>query len=211
MQDSNTIEEHKNVIAALCAAAPDDEVRNCLRKYDPTKTDSQIENNLKKFSKSQLVQVLAYLGVPDMNQYRADALPHEVVCRIQNLLPDTCHLCKQVYAIKLDEKPILSCAICGQGSHNTCILQLLNIPESELNERNNFGKDLVNPYSSIGLFYVCGERQKTEFLKRSHSRRSLVVENKTPSTTPPTRLISQFPTRPFSVPRITPLDHRMYP
>ena len=87
--------EQELIIAALCTDAPNNEVRDCLRKYSPDRTTWQIEAAFKKVRKSLLVETLAYLGVPDTDQYKADVLPHELVCRVQNLLPDTCHLCKK--------------------------------------------------------------------------------------------------------------------
>ena len=156
----DAIEEQKTTIAALCAGAANDAVRNCLRKYDPTKTSYQIERELKKDKKDVLVETLNYLGITGMGQFRADALPHELVCRVQNLLPDTCHLCKQTYCIQVGEKPIMSCVKYGQGCHNPCILQALDKTEADLNADNNYGAILVNPYAALGLFYVCNYCQK---------------------------------------------------
>ena len=153
---AQSIDEQKDIIAELCVGAPSDSVRNCLRKYDPTRSAWQIEKDIKKDKKEVLVDTLSYLGMPGMNQYRHDALPHELVCRVQNLLPDTCNLCKQNYCIKIEDKPILSCVKCGQGCHNSCVLQLIGKTNNDLNESNNFGEDLVNPYATLGLFYVCG-------------------------------------------------------
>ena len=153
-------DDQKDIIAALCVGAPSDNIRNCLRKYDPTKTTWQLEKDFKKDKKDILVDSLLYLGVPGMNQYRHDALPHELVCRVQNLLPDTCNLCKQTYCINIGDKPILSCVRCGQGCHNSCVLQLIGKTTDDLNESNNFGESLVNPYSALGLFYVCGGCQE---------------------------------------------------
>ena len=113
------------VFRPLCAGTTSDAVRNCLRKYDPVKTAYQIEKKLKKDREEVLVNSLEYLGVPGMNQYKAEALPHEIVCRIQNLLPDVCHLCKLTFYVKIGEKPIISCVRCGQGCNNSCVLQLL--------------------------------------------------------------------------------------
>ena len=157
-QQSNGAErgEQEQIIAALCADAPNVDVRNCLRKYSPDKNTWQIEAAFKQDRKNLLVETLAYLGVPGMGDYKADALPHELVCRIQNLLPDICHLCKKSYCVKLADRPIVSCVRCGQGCHNECLLTLLGITEEGLNEDNNYGLDIVNPNASVGLYYLCG-------------------------------------------------------
>ena len=156
---SSTAEQQAHIIAQLCADAPNETVRNCLRKYDITKTEWQIETLLKKDRKDTLLETLTYLGLQDMSHYKVDSLRHELICRVQNLLPDTCHLCNQTYCISLADKPIMSCMRCGQGCHNSCVLQLMNISEGELNESNKFGADLVNPYAATGLFYICGHCQ----------------------------------------------------
>lgn len=190
----DSAEEQLAIIASLCAGAPTDTVRNCLRKYDPAKTSYQIERELKKDKKEVLVDALGYLGIPDMNQYRADTLPHELVCTIQNLLPDSCHLCKQSFCVKLGEKPILSCVRCGQGCHNSCVLQLIGKTEEDLNQGNNFGADLANPYSSLGLFYLCHYCQEEAIpqrvglkVKQSSRRNSTTTQQ----TTSPSRTQTQ--------------------
>ena len=42
-------------------------------------------------------------------------------------------ICKQSYCIKLPDKPILSCVKCGQGCHDSCVLQVLGKSVVELN------------------------------------------------------------------------------
>ena len=160
MANSSDPEEQQLIIADLCASAPTTTIRDCLRKYDPLKTSWQIENSLKSEKKGVLVETLEYLGLANMNEYKSAALPHELVCRIQNLFPDTCDLCKQSYCVKLGEKPIISCVRCGQGCHNQCILQLIGKSDGELTESNQFGSDIVNPYATIGLFYICSPCQR---------------------------------------------------
>ena len=152
----NDLEEQQQILALLCSEAPSDIIRDCLRKYDPKKPIWQVENQFKQERKQTLVDTLAYLGVPDMGQYRADILPSELNCRIQNLLPDDCHLCQSSYCIKLTDKPIISCARCGQGCHNKCVLQLLGLTVDDLNEDNEYGLAAVNPFAELGMTYLCG-------------------------------------------------------
>ena len=171
---ASEIEEQERVIAMLCAAAPD-AIRDCLRKYVPRKAVWQIEAALKQSRKQLLVDTLKYLGVPDMDEFQAAALPHELVCRIQNLFPDVCHICNQKYCVKLGDKPIVSCALCGQGSHNECLLQILNVAEGELNQGNQYGLDMLNPYATVGLIYLCGVCQKTALPQKD----SLKIKAKT--------------------------------
>lgn len=153
--ESDVLAERAEVLAALCTEAPNEIVRNCIRKYDPKKPSWQIEKALKADRKSVLVETLTFLGVLNMDRYRADTLPHEIVCRLQNLFPDQCDICKLKFSVTLHEKPILSCARCGQGCHNQCILQLLGKTEEDLNEENQNGAALINPNASLGLVYLC--------------------------------------------------------
>ena len=157
---AQSLDNTKEIIASLCAGAPTDNIRNCLRKYDPEKTAYQIEKDMKKDKKEILVDTLQYLGIPGMSQYRQDALPHEVVCRLQNLFPDNCSLCNSSYCVKLGEKPIISSVRCGQGCHNKCVLEILGKTEDELDESNNHGLSLLNPFSTLGLFYICAYCQE---------------------------------------------------
>ena len=158
--EESDIKAQEQIVATLCAEAPSDAIRNCLRKYVPSKQVVQITATVKQEKKQVLVETLAYLGVPDMEQYKAEALPHELVCRIQNLFPDICHLCSKSYCVKLHEKPIISCARCGQGCHNECFLQRLGIMEGDLNEENDHGISLLNPHAAVGLIFFCGFCQK---------------------------------------------------
>ena len=96
-----------------------------------------------------------------MEQYKADILPHELLCRVQNLFPDLCHLCKQEYCVALSDDPIIHCASCGQGCHDQCVLQLLGITRDDLNDENENGLKLLNPHASIGLVYLCEPCQRT--------------------------------------------------
>ena len=62
----------------------------------------------------------------------------------------------QQYCVKLGDKPLLSCAICGQGSHDVCILSHIGIPP----ENNSTGAEDItnklNPTGFTGFHYICG-------------------------------------------------------
>ena len=161
-EEAAKLNEIKTILAELCVKAPNHSVRDCLRKYDPSKQQWQITRAFDAELKSVLVETLDYLGVPDMNKYLAKALPNELFCRVQNLLPDTCHLCKAKYCLKINDKPVVSCVKCGQGCHNECILKIINKTEDDLAELTSIEREaLINPHSTIGLFYVCGPCQES--------------------------------------------------
>ena len=57
--------------------------------------------------------------------------------------------------MKLDETPLLLCEICGQGSHNECILQTLGIQTANtVNPAQAW--TIINPTGLPGLHYMCG-------------------------------------------------------
>ena len=155
------LEEQSNIIADLCVKATTPAIRDCLRKYDNSKQHWQIKNALGQEQKQVLVDTLEYLGVPGMSKYLASELSNKLFCRIQNLLPDICHICDTKYCIKINDKPVISCVHCGQGCHNGCILDRLGKKEDDLVGLTEIDREaLVNPYASIGLFYICGHCQK---------------------------------------------------
>ena len=183
------IQEQELILAALCTDAPTDEIRNCLRKYCPKKREWQLLTAFKQVKKPILVETLEYLGLAGMDQYKAEALPHELVCRIQNLFPDVCHICKNKYCVKLIDKPIISCVRCGQGCHNRCVLQLIGKTEDDLGEDNNLG-DLVNPHASLGLYYLCSycvvdvipKKEELKVKSKAKKKDLEVIDNQNQST-----------------------------
>ena len=67
-----------------------------------------------------------------------------------------CNICKQIYCVKLEEVPLLECALCGQGCQDTCILDLFGVLPAE---QDNIGpeeaKTKINPVGLPGLHYRC--------------------------------------------------------
>ena len=166
MADYDTAAGHETIIAALCAYAPNINVRDCLRKYDPQKPAHQIEKAFKSVKKEVLVETLSFLGVPGMDDCLSASLPHELLCRVQNFFPDRCDICKQSYIVKLHEKPIISCVVCGQGCHNPCILQLLGKTEQDHADESQNLQALLNPNAAAGFFYLCQPCQEAVVPKK---------------------------------------------
>ena len=134
------------VLASLCAKSTDLEVRDCLRKYVPSQTLSQQTKALNRLSKDVLVKTADYLEICTSGLLK-DAVVHRVICKIQNLLPDTCQLCNEKYKFSIGEKPFLACKLCGQEVHKQCFLVLLGIDaNSEVN---------INPHNLPGIHYLC--------------------------------------------------------
>ena len=74
---------------------------------------------------------------------------------IQNLLPDICNIYHKQYCVKQSETSPLTCEICGQGSHNECILHKMNVSEEEIDA---FGLQeaaaRLNPTRLTGVHYL---------------------------------------------------------
>ena len=145
-----------DVLTRLSAEAPSSEIRDCIRLYDQERDYTSNKKKLGAMSVATLVATMAYLGVPGQDIYTKPTIVHNLICRIQNLLPETCPICLESYCIERDELELLPCSICGQACHTPCLLGLLEISEGE---RRSFGPDeakkKINPYSLPGIFYIC--------------------------------------------------------
>ena len=118
----------EQLIAELCVDAPTETIKVCLRQYQYGRTIMKIQSSLSKSKLDDLIETGKYLKIKYQPEdlLKAD-LVHEIICRIQNLLPDTCSLCSTKYKVGIDDTPFLECASCGQGCHNKCWQQLINI------------------------------------------------------------------------------------
>lgn len=104
-----------------------------------------------------------FLNIPDCSHVTNPDLIHLIIYRIQNLLPEDCALCKQRYRTSFDEVPILKCAVCDQGVHKQCWLQLVNSSRDDLLEDIDEMslKQLYNPFSLPGIYYICDHCDKS--------------------------------------------------
>ena len=93
-----------------------------------------------------------------MNDFTKDACVTAMICRIQNLLPDQCNLCKEQYCINITDTPLLSCVVCGQGTHDQCISKFLHLTELECQSFTTADAwSRINPTKLPGLHYLCME------------------------------------------------------
>ena len=97
------LQDLDGILARLSSNAPSNDVRDTMRLYDPRLDQKALERQINKASKSALVACLAYLGRSDMNEFTKDACVTAMICRIQNLLPDQCNLCKKQYCINITD------------------------------------------------------------------------------------------------------------
>lgn len=147
--------EIDDLIADLCLKAPNEDVKFCLRSYHAGRTLKQIERDINRYKKDILVATSIFLRIPNSAQLKKtkEELSHLILCRIQNLLPDNCNICSNRYRIELEDAPLLECAICGQGVHEKCWLNLLNIDNTS--DRNMIVNKYINPLNLPGIHYLC--------------------------------------------------------
>ena len=147
--------KHEDIIAELCIDAPNIEIRDCLRSYNPKNNIRQHRLELGKSHKPVIVSTLEFLAETGQEQFNKAACINTLICRIQNLFPDVCNICKAEYCVKRDDISLLSCEICGQGSHNVCIREHLGLQEGDaLDPKNAIEK--LNPTNFSGFHYLCG-------------------------------------------------------
>ena len=157
--------EVDDLIAELCLIAPSESVKNCLRIYDYFKSTAKIESDMyQNCTKAILVETANFLKIRNVELKNKEPLTHLIVCRIQNLLPDNCGICKERYSVKLLDTPLLECAICGQEVHRKCFMSLVKAAMPSEDEEvqdldvNKF-QALSNPLKLPGIFYICNACQ----------------------------------------------------
>ena len=150
--------DNKDILAKLCidAESISTDIRDCLRAYDLELTTRQLKVAFHAFQKNVIVDTLNFLkaGKRQWSNYLKDACVHELICRIQNLLIDKCQFCLQNYATDKDEKLLLSCSICGQSVHDSCLQNILgNKYTNELTACDVLS--LLNPYNLSSFHFLC--------------------------------------------------------
>ena len=139
----------KIILASLCAKAPDLEVRDLLRTYSPDNTLKYQTGLFNKWKKSILLRCAEYLKVIN-TQLRKPDIIHSIICKIQNLLPDECQVCKKKYVFTLEELPFLACHKCGQEVHKPCFEAKIGVNSDCVDI-----KSLINPLNLPGIHYLC--------------------------------------------------------
>jgi hypothetical protein len=155
-------EEYNRIIAELITKAPNEQVKQCLKLYNPEYNTKRQERSFESALKDVLVETLAFLGFPGKEEYDKKTVAQEMVCAIQNYLPDTCRICKDSYRIKLGETPLLKCCKCGQGVHNECFKNHLGLPDGTDGDTltHETVMKTIDPTKLQGLHYFCGGCEK---------------------------------------------------
>ena len=111
-------------LAELMSQAPNPTIRNVLSCWCPTTSQSEIMKNFDKHKKTEIVETLAWLWKVDISAVKGnkDVLLKDVLTATENLLPDHCNVCQEVYVVGRGECPSLRCAGCHQGFHEPCVV-----------------------------------------------------------------------------------------
>ena len=169
----------KNILTELCSTAPATDVRDCLRKFKGgiNFTYKEQYNSLFPCQKPVVVNTLEFLGChKDWKDFVKPQCVHELVCRLQNLLPDVCEFCDNLYSVSKDEHSLLSCAKCGQGAHTSCLLEKLGFTAADNLSADDVSA-LINPYSLTGLSYFC-KLCKEDYIPSSEVGRKVASKKK---------------------------------
>ena len=156
---------NEDILASLCTKADledNKEVRDCLRAYKLNDNVKAHKTAFNKFSKDVLIETLSFLKVTGKkwNDILKPLIIIEVICRIQNLLIDTCNICGSDFATSLDEKLLLQCELCGQNFHEPCLEKLLGEKYHDHLTREEVSL-IINPLQLTGFHYLCSSCTKT--------------------------------------------------
>jgi hypothetical protein len=164
-----------NVLAKLCQESPSTTIRNLLRLYNPKKNTKDIRAKLNSCSKDDLVMALDYLGVSNQVIYIKESVAHNLICRIENLLPDKCGICEQIYCTNLP------CKKCGQEAHRECVQDITSSNQIE---------DIPAIMAAIpGLHYLCPTCEIATIPEQGTLLKS--IQKQRSNTTPEVTILSQ--------------------
>ena len=163
-EDAIKIQNKKDteeLIAKLCLKCEDQEIRKHIQIYEYGKGLQTIINRYNQVTNDNLKKLLRFLYNDAIHQeiptLKKDMV-HEIICRIQNLLPDTCGMCSNKFQLEFEETPIMPCTKCYQGSHKECVIKLINSSNTDINIDNlgrEESKKLYNPLNIPGVYYLC--------------------------------------------------------
>lgn len=167
---SNKIAVWENVIAELCTLASDDTVKDCLRKYDPSKTTKELIQVFKKIRVDPLLKTLNFLGhFPD--KIPKNELVDAVLLRIKNFFPDICGICEKEYCVKINDDAFLACAACGQEAHKDCYMKVLE--DKGLLSKSETGE--ITIINIPGFHFLCNSCEEEITLKTKGNKQTPLI------------------------------------
>ena len=145
------IETWQRVIAELALDAPNLQIKNCIKTYDPeksTKENCKVLSN--KLNKPVITETLEFLSRQAVKKENKDDLVQKLCLEIKNFFPDICQICNVSYTFKFQDQAFMHCSMCGQEVHKSCYLKLLK--KMNLINENEKVKILFN---IPGVFFLC--------------------------------------------------------
>ena len=146
----------KVILGELCALAPSNEVRDCLRLYKPKATYATLYKSFDALSTGRITESLNYLRTPTsilFSDLKKEGIVRKLIFRLHNLMPEECQICSEEYAVHREATPLNPCQGCGQDIHMDCLATKLGISTEELVTKDI--KSIVNPLDIPGLTYLC--------------------------------------------------------
>ena len=149
---STEIDTWKRVIAELVHDAPTDQIKECLRTYDPEIPTQQNVKSLRRMHNRDVIHdSLSYLCKGTQFTNKKDELIDKLCLKIKTFFPDVCQICDKKYMFKLIDNELLCCASCGQEVHRQCYLELLK----KMNLIDEKEKIVEFLFEIPGLFFLC--------------------------------------------------------
>ena len=87
----------QEILDELTKKSTNETTKNIIKAYNPGQHLKSQKTAMRKFKKEELTAALAFLRAPDLSGCNKPELAHNLIVRIQNLLPDTCGLCKEEF------------------------------------------------------------------------------------------------------------------
>ena len=145
---------NQEILDELTRKSLDETTKKIIMAYHPGQDLKAQKRAIGKFKKEELIAALQFLRAPDHSGCNKTELTHNLIVRIQNLLLDTCGLCKEEFNTQLEDNPLLSCEVCGQGSHDPCILKILGQSSPGPHDPTKIRQMLI-PLDIAGVHYLC--------------------------------------------------------
>lgn len=176
------IKTWQNIVSELCAKAPDDKIRDCLRLYDASQPSQHLKTVFKRQSKDILHNTLIFLRAQNIENMKKPEMIECLIQKVKNLFPEVCRICNNEYCVKIEDEPFLACGSCEQEVHKECYSELFE--EIAICNINNDQKVVTinNILSKIpGLYVLCKNCEQSMISQtqiKQHCSTSLSLETK---------------------------------
>ncbi len=109
------------ILANLITITTDADIKTVLTKYNPTLSVDRIYRDLYDCKANILKKAAQFLNLGKAVSLNKSDIANYIITKIENLLPETCSMCKDTYCMEFGSKPILQCLLCSQGIHEQCL------------------------------------------------------------------------------------------